>query len=209
MFLPQGAHNVRCARCSHITTVPSAAPPPPAPSNDMAQLACTNPHCRCQLMYPRGALQVQCSLCGTLNDAQQANQLGHVVCGGCQITLMYAFGAQSVKCAVCNHVTPAAPQQHSRPPPQYQQQQYQQPPQYHHHHQQQQQQPTGFNAPQQQQHGGAGAGAGPAASVGASSADGAKPVHAVLVENPPSLDESGNEVQNVAVLGLAPKQEPR
>lgn len=57
-------------------------------------------------MYPRGATQVQCSLCGTMNDAQQANQLGHVLCSGCQVTLMYAYGARSVKCAVCNAVTP-------------------------------------------------------------------------------------------------------
>ncbi len=49
---------------------------------------------------------MQCSLCGTMNDAQQANQLGHVMCNGCQVTLMYAYGAQSVKCAVCHAVTP-------------------------------------------------------------------------------------------------------
>lgn len=57
-------------------------------------------------MYPRGATQVQCSLCGTMNDAQQANQLGHVMCSGCHVTLMYAYGAHTVKCAVCNAVTP-------------------------------------------------------------------------------------------------------
>lgn len=74
----------------------------------MAQLSCTNPQCRAQLMYPRGASQVQCSLCSTLNDASQANQLGHVVCQGCHVTLMYAYGAQSVRCALCNHVTPVA-----------------------------------------------------------------------------------------------------
>ena len=39
-------------------------------------------------------LQVQCSVCGNLNDASQANQLGHIVCGGCQVTLAYAYGAQ-------------------------------------------------------------------------------------------------------------------
>lgn len=91
----------RCARCGHITTAPPSGGP------DMAQLSCTNPQCRAQLMYPRGASQVQCSLCSALNDATQANQLGHVVCQGCHITLMYAYGAQSVKCALCNHVTPA------------------------------------------------------------------------------------------------------
>lgn len=100
LLYPQGAHNVRCARCSHINPVNAST------SSDMAQLSCSNPQCRVQLMYPRGAMQVQCSLCGTLNDAQHANQLGHVVCNGCQITLMYAYGAHSVKCAVCNCVTP-------------------------------------------------------------------------------------------------------
>ena len=87
----QGAQNVRCARCSTITSV---APPPPAA--DRAQLCCSNAQCRVVLMYPRGAGQVQCSVCGNLNDATQANQLGHVVCGGCHVTLAYAFGAQSV-----------------------------------------------------------------------------------------------------------------
>lgn len=38
---------------------------------------------------------LQCSVCGNLNDATQANQLGHIVCGGCAVTLAYAFGAQA------------------------------------------------------------------------------------------------------------------
>ena len=99
---------MRCARCSHITPVL-----PPAPPADMAQLSCSNGACRVVLMYPRGAGQVQCSVCGNLNDATQSNQLGHLVCTGCQITLMYAFGAQSVKCAVCNTITPVAGSAHS------------------------------------------------------------------------------------------------
>lgn len=73
----------------------------------MAQLCCSNAQCRVVLLYPRGAGQVQCSVCGNLNDATQANQLGHLVCGGCQVTLAYARGAQSVKCSVCGCVTPA------------------------------------------------------------------------------------------------------
>lgn len=97
---PQGAEHVRCARCSFIT--PAAG----VNSSDIAQLSCSNPSCRCQLAYPRGARHVQCSLCNTLNDAYQANQLGHIVCSGCTITLMYAYGASSVKCAVCEVVTP-------------------------------------------------------------------------------------------------------
>lgn len=74
----------------------------------MAQLCCSNAQCRVVLMYPRGAGAVQCSVCGNISDASQANQLGHVVCGGCQVTLAYAYGAQSVKCAVCNFVTPVS-----------------------------------------------------------------------------------------------------
>ena len=52
LLFPAGAQNVRCARCSAITTV---APPPPA--GDMAQLCCSNAQCRVVLMYPRGAGQ--------------------------------------------------------------------------------------------------------------------------------------------------------
>ena len=181
----QGAQNVRCARCSHVTPVP-----PPVNQDTMAQLQCNS--CRTVLMYPRGALQVQCSLCQTLNDAQQANQLGHVVCGGCQITLMYAYGAQSVKCALCNHVTPLAT---SRPPPSHQHQ-------YAPHHPSPYPPPTNqhsgrpptapYQPPhlqqQQQQQGNDSA-----------MASNKPPVQAVLVENPPSLDESGNEIQNVSL----------
>ena len=192
----QGAQNVRCARCSHVTPVPL----PPPVSQD-AQLHCTG--CRTLLMYPRGSLQVQCSICGSLNDAQQSNQLGHVMCGGCNVQLMHAYGAQSVKCAVCNHVTPAA----ARPPPppsmpQQQHQQQQQPQPYNRYQQQQQQpprrppqqQPPPYYYPQQQQ---------PQAQPPRISAQENKPAP-VLVENPPSLDDSGNEVQNVS-LGVAPR----
>ncbi len=35
----------------------------------MAQLVCTNQNCRVVLMYPRGASQVQCSVCHTINCA--------------------------------------------------------------------------------------------------------------------------------------------
>lgn len=100
LMYPQGAEHVRCARCSFISPAAGTS------SADMAQISCSNPSCRCQLAYPRGARHVQCSLCNTLNDAYQANQLGHVVCSGCSITLMYAYGASSVKCAVCEVVTP-------------------------------------------------------------------------------------------------------
>jgi len=170
--LLQGAQNVRCARCSHVTPVP-----PPANQDTMAQLQCNS--CRTVLMYPRGAMQVQCSMCQTLNDAQQANQLGHVVCDGCQITLMYAFGAQSVKCALCNHVTPLTSRLQVTLPPHH-------PAPYapNNH-------PSGRPpaTPHQQQQQG----------QDSAAASNNKPVQAVLVENPPSLDESGNEIQNVSL----------
>eukprot|EP00891_Asterochloris_glomerata_P000682 jgi/Astpho2/682/Aster-04514 len=102
LLYPQGASNVRCARCGDITAVPLHG------GNEAAQLVCNNSTCRVVLMYPRGASQVQCSLCGTINCAMAANQVGHLVCSCCRITLMYAHGAASVKCAVCNTVTPVS-----------------------------------------------------------------------------------------------------
>ena len=73
----------------------------------MAQLNCRG--CRTPLMYPRGASQVKCSLCGAMNEAAHSNQLGHIRCGGCRTVLMYQLGAQSVKCSLCNHITPVIP----------------------------------------------------------------------------------------------------
>lgn len=97
----QGAQNVRCARCGHITPVR----PQPQHAAGQAQLVCSNAHCHTLLSYPRGASQVQCSVCSTVSSATAANQVGHLVCTGCQVTLMYAHGAQSVRCAVCNCIT--------------------------------------------------------------------------------------------------------
>ena len=66
---------MRCARCSHITRAPPQQPVTPTPpQQDTAQLCCTNAQCRVVLMYPRGASQVQCSLCGTLNCAAQVRR---------------------------------------------------------------------------------------------------------------------------------------
>lgn len=86
----------------------------------------------------------------------KANQVAHIVCGGCRITLMYAYGAQSVKCAMCNNVTQVPL---VRLP----------------------------NAP--------------ATATTAASSTNPSPVVAaptpkttVVVENPPSLDDEGNEV---------------
>ena len=35
----------------------------------MAQLVCSRPSCRVLLLYPRGAQQVQCSMCSMINSA--------------------------------------------------------------------------------------------------------------------------------------------
>ncbi len=66
LMYPAGAQNVRCARCTTITSV--AAAPPQAES--MAQLCCSNAQCRVVLLYPRGAGQVQ------VGAAQQAAGVG-------------------------------------------------------------------------------------------------------------------------------------
>ena len=47
---------------------------------DMAQLVCSSPTCRVVLMYPRGASQVQCSICGTVNCAMAVRFL--IICPG-------------------------------------------------------------------------------------------------------------------------------
>lgn len=58
-------------------------------------------------MYLRGATNVQCSVCHTLNYVGiQNHPLAHVNCGGCQTMLAYTYGAHSVKCSVCNYITP-------------------------------------------------------------------------------------------------------
>ncbi|DBA92077.1 hypothetical protein WJX77_012306 [Trebouxia sp. C0004] len=156
LLYPQGAQNVRCARCGEITPVPLTG-------GNSAQLTCNNPHCRVTLQYPRGASQVQCSLCNTINTAMDANQIGHIVCSCCQITLMYAFGAASVKCAVCNTVTQVNHSPLTQPPAQH----------------------------------------GPSSgSIGDSAGASRRPQQShqtVVIVNPPTLDEEGNEVEDYVV----------
>ncbi|CAK0787503.1 hypothetical protein CVIRNUC_010723 [Coccomyxa viridis] len=155
LMFPQGAQNVRCARCGHITSVP------PAGGSDMAQLVCSRQSCRVLLLYPRGAQQVQCSMCSMINSANTANDIGHLVCACCHMTLMYAHGASCVKCAVCNHVTPVSMSSVLHPP----------------------QQPQSSSATSN--------GGIPAQPSGALER---AATQSVVVENPPSLDEDGNEV---------------
>jgi LSD1 subclass zinc finger protein len=96
---------------------------------------------------------------------------GHVLCGGCSIMLMYPLGAQSVKCSVCHHVTGVS--QH---------------------------------APWQGLGGGGGAGGSGGAGGGqqrpgaaGGRATGKPASQTVVVENPPTVDEQGNEVPQIAV----------
>lgn len=138
LMYPQGASNVRCSRCGHITAAQTAGP-------DTAQIVCN--HCRVLLSYPRGAQSVQCSLCQNIT---QVPVYGHIVCTGCGIMLMYPLGAQSVKCSMCHAVSTVS-------------------------------QSNSWAAPSTSQ---------PASS---------KASHTVMVENPPSIDENGNEVANLAV----------
>ena len=96
LLYPQGASNVRCVLCNHVTSVPPTG-------SEMAYLVCGG--CRTLLSYMRGATSVQCSECSTVNLAIQAHQIAHITCGGCNLTLMYAHGATSVSCASCHFVT--------------------------------------------------------------------------------------------------------
>lgn len=89
LHLVQGAANVRCSQCQYVTPVAaqpptapaSAAPPvsgpPSGPSQEQqqqgqaprAQLQCAG--CQIMLMYPRGAANVQCAVCGVVSSAAQ------------------------------------------------------------------------------------------------------------------------------------------
>ncbi|KAJ0263559.1 Protein LSD1 [Hirschfeldia incana] len=79
------------------------------------QLACHG--CRITLLYPRGASNVRCSLCNTINMAphppppHHGMDMAHIVCGGCRTMLMYTRGANSVRCSCCQTVNlvPATP----------------------------------------------------------------------------------------------------
>ncbi|CAH2046478.1 unnamed protein product [Thlaspi arvense] len=71
------------------------------------QLVCLG--CRNMLMYPRGATNVCCAVCRTINPPQGMD-MAHIVCGGCGTMLMYTRSATSVRCSCCqtlNLVPPA------------------------------------------------------------------------------------------------------
>ncbi|XP_006413872.2 protein LSD1 isoform X2 [Eutrema salsugineum] len=84
------------------------------------QLVCHG--CRNTLLYPRGATNVRCALCSTinmvplhhhhphpppphgLNTANAGVDMAHIICGGCRTMLMYTRGASSVRCSCCQTV---------------------------------------------------------------------------------------------------------
>ncbi|XP_022573817.1 protein LSD1-like isoform X2 [Brassica napus] len=71
------------------------------------QLVCHG--CRNTLLYPRGATNVRCALCNTVNmiphhpspHARAGMDMAHIVCGGCRTMLMYTRGGTSVRCSCC------------------------------------------------------------------------------------------------------------
>ncbi|CAH8378746.1 unnamed protein product [Eruca vesicaria subsp. sativa] len=89
------------------------------------QLVCHG--CRNTLLYPRGATNVRCALCNTINmvplhppppphhhHAHVGMDMAHIVCGGCRTMLMYTRGANSVRCSCCQtmNLVPATPPAH-------------------------------------------------------------------------------------------------
>eukprot|EP00740_Mantoniella_antarctica_P012969 CAMPEP_0181368832 /NCGR_PEP_ID=MMETSP1106-20121128/12369_1 /TAXON_ID=81844 /ORGANISM="Mantoniella antarctica, Strain SL-175" /LENGTH=219 /DNA_ID=CAMNT_0023485117 /DNA_START=47 /DNA_END=706 /DNA_ORIENTATION=+ len=61
--------------------------------------------CRTLLVYPPGATNVQCALCNVVTPVPPSgNDMAQIDCGGCRTRLMYVRGATSVQCSVCNTV---------------------------------------------------------------------------------------------------------
>lgn len=62
--------------------------------------------CQVLLMYPQGASNVRCSRCGTITAAATAGpNTAQIVCNNCRMLLSYPRGAPSVQCALCQHIT--------------------------------------------------------------------------------------------------------
>ncbi|KAK3233584.1 histone demethylase SWIRM1 [Cymbomonas tetramitiformis] len=164
----------------------------PAPQS---QIICSA--CRTLLVYPQGAQNVRCALCNNITSVPPAGtEMAQLVCGGCRTLLMYIRGATSVQCSQCNTVNLAM----------------------------QANQIAHINCGGcgvtlmyaygaqsvkcamcnfvSQVQAAAAAAAGMLPSSGGPSAGVAR-TQTVVVENPPSLDENGRQVSNVAVGVLA------
>eukprot|EP01023_Acetabularia_acetabulum_P028228 TRINITY_DN26685_c0_g1_i1.p3 TRINITY_DN26685_c0_g1~~TRINITY_DN26685_c0_g1_i1.p3 ORF type:complete len:175 (-),score=15.88 TRINITY_DN26685_c0_g1_i1:133-657(-) len=58
--------------------------------------------CHVTLMFPQGASNVRCSQCGTITQA--TSPMAELTCANCNIRLMYPRSAESVQCAMCRYV---------------------------------------------------------------------------------------------------------
>ena len=115
----------------------------------------------------------------------QANRVAHLQCQGCRTWLMYAHGARSVRCAVCEAITRTAP---DAPAPA---------------------QPSGGAGPHPRPAAPPTSAAGPAGGegggdAGPAQAAAAPELPAVVVQNPPTLDDDGNEVRAAAARAGRP-----
>lgn len=168
---------------------------PPSMNPSMYYIPPTGPHshlvcggCSILLMYPQGASNVRCSRCGQITAAPPAAgpDTAQIVCNGCRVLLSYPRGAQSVQCSLCQTVTQVPVYGHVMCGGCAIMLMY----------------PLGAqsvkcsvchfvtNVSQQQGWGTAGP---------ASSRPTTKLNQTVVVENPPTLDDKGNEVANIAV----------
>mmetsp|Transcript_11713 Transcript_11713/g.20830 ORF Transcript_11713/g.20830 Transcript_11713/m.20830 type:complete len:200 (-) Transcript_11713:560-1159(-) len=159
--------------------------------------------CQTLLMYPQGAGNVRCSRCQVITPAPPTAgvESAQLLCDGCRVLLSYPRGAQSVQCSMCHVVTEVPTYAHvvcegcsimlmflagaqsvkcSVC----------------HHVTPANSNPAASHGPQGHAPQGHGHGPGPSSVTNAGTH---KQVHTVVVENPPTLDEQGNEVANIAV----------
>ncbi|GAX74664.1 hypothetical protein CEUSTIGMA_g2112.t1 [Chlamydomonas eustigma] len=142
--------------------------------------------CQTLLMYPGGAASVRCQRCHHITNAPPpVTNSSQIVCNGCRVLLSYPRGAESVQCSVCHGVTPVPRYQHVVC--------------------------GGCNIMLMYPDNAScvkcsvchfvtpvNSSPGPAGQSGASSSA-SRPNQTVVIENPPSLDEHGHEVTNIAV----------
>lgn len=73
-----------------------------------SQIICTGytgQGCGTLLVYPQGASNVRCALCNTITAvAPVGTDMAQLDCRSCRTRLMYARGASSVQCSVCNNI---------------------------------------------------------------------------------------------------------
>ncbi|KAK6932039.1 Zinc finger, LSD1-type, partial [Dillenia turbinata] len=78
----------------------------PSPRTMQNQVVCSG--CRSVLLYPRGATNVCCALCNVVTSVPPVTppglEMSQLICGGCRTLLMHARGAASVRCSCCHTV---------------------------------------------------------------------------------------------------------